>query len=94
MGYYEFGSSYGEKFRLGFGFIEKISSKGISVRINESEIKESYAKKGTLYIKTFTGSSWFHKGDAIELEFNNIHNSKVFLSLYYQMIKVGISTDK
>ncbi len=94
MGYYEFGSKYGFKYRLGFGFIEKIDSKDRSIKINEADIKESYAKKGILYIKTYTGSSWFHKGDAIEIEFNDIHNSRVFLSLYYQMIKVGISTDK
>ena len=90
-GFYEFGTLYGEKYRLGFGFIEKMNKKGEIVRIDESEVKEAYAKKGTLYIKTYTGSKWFKSGDAIEIEFNNIHNSRVFLSLFYQMLKVDMT---
>ena len=87
QGFYEFGSKYGDKYRLGHGFIEKINSKGKSYRIEESEITSSYTEKGSLYIKTKEGFQWFNE-NAIVITFNDIHNSKIFISLFFQMIKV------
>ncbi len=87
MGYYEFGSKYGDTYRLGHGFIEKIKSNGKSVRIEEKDIKKSYVEKGHLYIKTTTGFSWFNENQ-IDIIFNDIHNSKIFINLYFQMIQV------
>jgi len=86
-GFYEFGSKNGDKYRLGHGFIEKINSKGKSFRIDEKDITRSYAEKGSLYIKTKEGFKWFNES-SIVITFNDIHNSKIFLSLYFQMIKV------